>query len=58
MNLNGSERPKSVRQLLHDRGVRFHYFLDSAEGVRAPFDRETASRRAAKAMSRLAARSA
>jgi hypothetical protein len=46
-----------VRQVLHDRGVRFHYFLDSAEGVRAPFDRETASRRAAKALNRVAARS-
>jgi hypothetical protein len=58
VNLNGNDRPKSVRQVLRDRGVRFHYFLDSAEGVRAPFDRETASRRAAKAMNRLAARSA
>jgi hypothetical protein len=58
VNLNGTERPKSVQEVLRERGVRFHYFLDSAEGVRAPFDRETASRRAAKAMSLLATRTA
>jgi hypothetical protein len=56
VNLNGTDRPKSVRELLHERGVRIHYFLGSAEGERAPFDRETASRRAAKAMRRVAAR--
>jgi hypothetical protein len=55
VNLNGI-RPKTVRESLRERGVQFHYFVDSAEGVRAPFDRETASRRAAKAMSRLATR--
>jgi hypothetical protein len=43
-----------VLDALRERGVRFHYFVDSAEGVRTPFDRATASRRAAKAMNRLA----
>ena len=58
MILNGNDRPKSVRELLRERGERVHYFLDSAEGARAPFDRETASRRAEKALRRLAARTA
>jgi hypothetical protein len=56
MNLSSLERPKSVRELLRERGERFHFFVDSAEGVRAPFDRELASRRAAQAMRRVAAR--
>lgn len=56
MTTNGIERPKSSRDALRERGVRYHYFIDSAEGVRAPFDRETASRRSAKAMRRLVAR--
>ena len=56
MNLSSLERPKTVRELLRDRGDRFHFFVDSAEGVRMPFDRKLASRRAAQAMRRLAAR--
>jgi hypothetical protein len=51
---NNANRPRSVLDALRERGVRFHYFVDSAEGVRTPFDRATASRRAAKAMNRLA----
>jgi hypothetical protein len=56
VDLSGLERPKSVRETLRERGVRFHLFTDSAEGVRAPFDRATASRRTAKALRRFAAR--
>jgi hypothetical protein len=44
----------NARQLLEERGVRFHLFVDSAEGVRAPLDRRTASDRAERAMRRLA----
>ena len=46
-------RPRTIREALSDRGVAFDLFVDSAEGVRAPFDREVAARRATKALRRV-----
>jgi hypothetical protein len=51
---NHGNRTRSVRDALRERGVRFDFFVDSVEGGRTPFDRETAVRRAAKAMQRVA----
>src|SRR3712207_6078843 len=51
---NGLDFPRSVLDILRDKGIRVTFFVDSVEALRAPTDRDAASRRAAKAYARLA----
>ena len=49
-----SSKPSKVSDAIREKGLSFHLFVDSAEGIRAPIDRTVASRRADRAMEKLA----